>query len=125
MNMNGEKTRLDPDADGVCFEPRDWSMCPMHFGIMHHRPTGNQYFVEPPEGFRERREVSIFDFTASLVVVADDQFIPSRQAQIRLGQAAIAVFLQETGLWIPFRVRVLPARPRRHPRLAPVRRPRR
>src|ERR1700733_10111202 len=101
MEIDGVPIKLDEAADGTLYEPEHWRKCPHHFGIMHHLPTGSQYFVVLPEESRKQALVSIFDFQASLVYLPDEESMPSWPTQQSLGRAAIAVFLQETGLWRP------------------------
>lgn len=108
MKITSEPVSLDLEMGGVAFEPEDWLMCGKHFGLMHHLPTHAQYFVDLPKEAHVKETVSISEFRAWLTYAPEG--IPSRAEQIELGRAAIAVFLQQTGLWKP-EVHEIPDRP--------------
>jgi hypothetical protein len=95
--------KLDVASGYVDFEPSDWLMCPREYGLMHHQPTKTDYFVDlPAEAYANAdKEVSIFEFVARLVSVPDNAPIPSIKEQTDIGRGAIAVFLQQSGLWKP------------------------
>jgi len=109
MSYNEDPIKFDPEAGGVLFEPKDWRVCPRHFGLMHHLPTGAEYFVELPEELRGKDQLSTQDFQSWLVRIRE---MPSFNKMIEHGRAAIAVFLIENGFWAPKIVEV-PERPKR------------
>jgi hypothetical protein len=112
--MQGKIVRLDPKKEGVNFEPRDWRVCAATFGVMHHLPTGAQYFVDlPGRPFATDEDgIEITQFRARLSYVPQGEEEPSRKEQIEQGRAAIAVFLIEKGLWEP-EIRDIPDPPKR------------
>jgi hypothetical protein len=99
MKLHEEEIRLDPDSDGVNFEPSDWLVCTKHFGLMHYLPTGAQYFVDLPKEAYAKEQAFLMDFCAWLVNVCEE--IPTPEELLEQGRAAIAVFLIENGFWNP------------------------
>jgi hypothetical protein len=61
MKVTGDPVSLDPNDDAVLFEPKDWRVCGNHFGIMHHLPTGDQYYVQLPQVLRLQLSKNAYD----------------------------------------------------------------
>ena len=68
---------------------------------MHHELTQTIFRVEPDKGALKRGAIGLFDVAAKLVHVCDGCEVPSQTEQVELGRAAIAVSLQEIGVWKP------------------------
>jgi hypothetical protein len=99
MSLPDEPIKLDPNSDGVPFEPSDWLVCTKHFGLMHYLPTGAQYFVDLPQEAYAKEHVYPMDFCAWLTYVREET--PTPVELLEQGRAAIAVFLIEQGYWKP------------------------
>ena len=73
-----------------------------------------QHFeIRQNDDVRPEDRVTLFQFSARLVHVCDGYEVPSSADQVPLGRAAIAIFLQEVGVWKP-KVDYMPYRPCRH-----------
>jgi hypothetical protein len=100
MDVNGALISIDPKAKGVLFEPKDWDLVE-GFNMMRHKPTSCLFQIECDDAAMRASRTTIFDFSARLIHVCGDGRIPRQAEQARLGRAAIALFLQEIGVWKP------------------------
>ena len=96
---NAIRVHLDREAQSVLYEPRDWSRCATD--CMRHVPTHTIFKVDPDAAAIERNAIGIFDVGAQLVHVCEGHKVPTARQQERLGRAAIAIFLQQIGMWEP------------------------
>ena len=98
-----KKIHLDRKAGGVEYEPGDWTRTGTR--QMHHELTHTIFEVVPDKAAMKRGTIGLFDVSAKLVHVCDGWETPSQTQQVELGRAAIAIFLQEIGVWRPETVR--------------------
>ena len=107
MRISGELIRLDPQEEGVSYEPEDWDL--VEGRRMRHMLSGCIFDIGCDDEAIQNGEATLFQFSARLVHVCAHRKIPSAETELKLGRAAIAVFLQAIGAWKPM-VRNVPDR---------------
>jgi hypothetical protein len=111
MYVRGDAVKLDPKAQSVTLDPDQWEVSAELFGVVHHVPTGNRYWVGLSDDAPEGETVSMFELCARLFWVEEGQVIPSKESQITFCRAAIAQLLVKKGLWEPLITDAGPKKP--------------
>jgi hypothetical protein len=89
------------DTTGVDYDPSEWQLCGSPLYSIVHMPTFSIFQIECDERARANGSLSMRDFSARVVHIAEGECRPSDEKVKFLARSAVAAYLEKAGPFLP------------------------